>query len=881
MMPFAVLGLLLAAAALAVRFTAFSGDRIRSIRWRIRLRMHPGPGFASIAELWFRWSRHAAISHGRRARPGLRLRHRLRSRTTDYAVRLGRGQWFRRAYARMEDQVLVMAAQRTGKALALDTPVPVPGGWTTMGALQDGDLVFGADGQPCRVAQAWPVRHGRPCYEVTFSDGSVITADSDHLWLVHTFESRRSERRQKLYRHDTPGRSQQHKRKLPQVLSTADMASSVRIPYGYSNYSVCLGGPLFLPDADLPVPPYTLGAWLGDGTAKSSDITSVDPEIIKEIESEGETCIQSQAPYAERCPVYLVAGLRRRLRAIGVLQNKHIPASYLRASEAQRRALLAGLLDTDGSCDKSNNVEFYATNERLARDVRHLFATLGYKSRLRSKPARLNGKDCGTCWVVTASPAEPVFRLPRKLERHAPGRNTRKDLYITAIRSVDSVPVRCITVDSPDHLYLVGETCIPTHNSGIVADRILDHPGPVLATSTRADLYESTAGARALRGPVHVFNPQDVGGVPSSLAWDLLGPCKDLVMARRMASWLKVSDIGGDLSWFQQKGDVALMSFLWAAAVTGRTILDVYEWVQLHGHAVCLEILASHPGSSRQMFAVCKRMFEENRTSGSIRDTIDLTLSWAILPGLAAAVTPLPGEGFSAADFTTSCGTLYMIAGGDDDSPITPLFKALAQWVHFEAGMAGSKGPHKRLDPPLLMALDEVTQVCPVDLPVMLGDSAGKGVLIEAVCHSKSQLEQRWGKHGADTVWACSGTKVLLGAISDPDTLDAASKLCGNATTGDGKEPVVPPELLRMLPDWRALIIRMNLSPVVVKVRPAWRRLAYRLGRHPLPAPRLYPAGDLAAAWASLPLPEPPRTPASANGHGGKPGPLAKVGTDE
>ena len=116
--------------------------------------------------------------------------------------------------------------------------------------------------------------------------------------------------------------------------------------------------------------------------------------------------------------------------------------------------------------------------------------------------------------------------------------------------------------------------------------------------------------------------------------------------------------------------------------------------------------------------------------------------------------------------------------------PITPLFKALASWVHFEAGMAGSKGRHKRLDPPLLMALDEVTQVCPVDLPVMLSDSAGKGVLIEAVCHSKSQLEQRWGKHGADTVWACSGTKILLGAISDPDTLDAASKLCGTVSNG-------------------------------------------------------------------------------------------------
>jgi type IV secretion system protein VirD4 len=516
----------LLAAAAFVRCTVFSGDRIRRMRWRIRLRMHPGPGFATVAELWVRWSRHAAMSHGRRARPGLKFRHRLRARTTDYAVRLGRGQWFRRLYARMEDQVLIMAAQRTGK-------------------------------------------------------------------------------------------------------------------------------------------------------------------------------------------------------------------------------------------------------------------------------------------------------------------------------------------------------------SGIVADRILDHPGPVLATSTRADLYESTAGARALRGPVHVFNPQGVGGVPSTLKWNLLGPCKDLVMARRMASWLKVPGTAGDLRWFEAKGDVALAALLWAAAVTGRTILDVYEWVQLHGHQACLEILATHPGSSRQLFATCKRMFEENRTSGSIRDTIDLTLSWAILPGLAEAVTPAPGEGFRAAGLTGQAGTLYLIAAGDDDSPLTPVFRALASWCHYEAGLAGSLGRHRRLDPPLLMALDEVTTVCPVDLPVMLSDSAGKGVLITAVCHSTSQLEQRWGKDGAATVWATCGTKVLLGAISDPDTLEHASKLCGTTHHGDSREPVLPPELLRMLPDWRALVIRMNLHPVVVKVRPAWRRLPYRLGRHPLPVPAIsHPVPELPAqvldtaeaelaAWAELAT-----SPAAMNGHG-------------
>jgi hypothetical protein len=101
MMPLiAAAAAVLLAGALFVRFTVFSKDRTRSVRWRIRLRMHPGPGFASFAELWVRWSRHAAISHGRRARPGLRLRHRLRGHTTDYAVRLGRSQWHRRVYAR-------------------------------------------------------------------------------------------------------------------------------------------------------------------------------------------------------------------------------------------------------------------------------------------------------------------------------------------------------------------------------------------------------------------------------------------------------------------------------------------------------------------------------------------------------------------------------------------------------------------------------------------------------------------------------------------------------------------------------------------------------------------------------------------------------------
>jgi hypothetical protein len=130
----------------------------------------------------------------------------------------------------------------------------------------------------------------------------------------------------------------------------------------------------------------------------------------------------------------------------------------------------------------------------------------------------------------------------------------------------------------------------------------------------------------------------------------------------------------------------------------------------------------------------------------------------------------------------------------------------------------------------MLMALDEVTQICPVPLPLWMADSAGKGILIVAVCHGLAQLQARWDSAGAHAIWDTAGIKVVLGGVTDPDTLDSLSRLCGEVSlrsrtrtiSEDGRrgytityKPVriLPPELVRELPDWRALIIRGGTCP--------------------------------------------------------------------
>ncbi|MCW2571385.1 MAG: replicative helicase [Frankiales bacterium] len=419
--------------------------------------------------------------------------------------------------------VIIAARPGLGKALALDTPLPTPTGWTTMGDVTVGDQLLGADGRPTTVVAATDVMTERPCFELVFSDGTTVIADAEHQWWTSTRAERRA--------NGGPSGS---------VKTTAELAATVRCATADArvNHSVLVAAAMELPDADLLLPPYTLGAWLGDGHSAGARLTTMDPEIVMRIEAEGIDVVPESTPLLFRlglparpgpteracvvcgelflpatsqvrtcgrtcggrakvvsspvpaptcpdcggpsCGLQLCQSCRddhgtfpALLRKLGVANNTHIPANYLRASESQRRSLLAGLMDTDGTVAPDGNLQFAVTCERLARDARELILSLGYRCTITCKPVRGRTPASSTCFTLDFSTADEVFRLERKRllhkERCKGGANARQR-FIRSVTPVPSVPVRCVQVDNADHLYLATRSMIPTHNSTMGLD---------------------------------------------------------------------------------------------------------------------------------------------------------------------------------------------------------------------------------------------------------------------------------------------------------------------------------------------------------------------------------------------------------------------------
>jgi phage terminase large subunit-like protein len=348
------------------------------------------------------------------------------------------------------DGTLDLWAREHWKALSTDTPIlTVNEGWKNHIDLEPGDLVYGLDGLPVKVVANTGIMEGAQCRRINFHDGYLI-ASSEHEWLV----------RRKVRARVAGGYGDQRDTYYVDTIKTTD-----NLPVKDWNYLIPRTPILRTESQLLQLDPYVLGVWLGDGTAAKGEITSADPEIFESFRMAGFTCIESTTgPYG-----YRIGGLKGILKLMDLLGNKHIPYRYLVGSPAQRLALLQGLMDTDGSCNTRGTAEFTNTNESLVNGVYSLAASLGMQPHLNKFESKNTGRYKPTFQVsFQAYKSMPPFRLKRKLDRCKDGERINKGRYINSVDEIESCPVNCIQVDSPDGIYLAGYNLVPTHNSTIM-----------------------------------------------------------------------------------------------------------------------------------------------------------------------------------------------------------------------------------------------------------------------------------------------------------------------------------------------------------------------------------------------------------------------------
>jgi hypothetical protein len=350
---------------------------------------------------------------------------------------------------------------QVGLALPLDTPLPTPTGWTTMGEVKVGDQLFDEQGRPTTVTFKSEVHSDHDCFLIEFDDGTTQVADAEHRWFV------------KVNRHPFNAQSvwTSQGRPLKTEGYVHEGVVDTRFLFdhqGETTFYIPLAKPLQLPEASLPLDPYTLGAWLGDGNRYSATLTIGDQdyeEVRALLARRG-----VQLAYSSKIQYRMLSqfGILRRMGMIGTA--KRIPLEYQRASVAQRLELLRGLMDTDGSITDKGRASFHNTEAGLVSDVQDLLHGLGYKTRTRWRtPAGSGFGGKKPIAEVSFVPTEvPVFNLQRKASRQVP-RQARprytQNRTIVKVTPVETVQTQCLTVDTPSHLFLAGRAMVPTHNT--------------------------------------------------------------------------------------------------------------------------------------------------------------------------------------------------------------------------------------------------------------------------------------------------------------------------------------------------------------------------------------------------------------------------------
>ena len=339
------------------------------------------------------------------------------------------------------------------KGLPLDTEIPTLEGWSTMKDLKIGDTVFDKDGKQCKVVVKSEI-HNNPCYKIHFSKDISIIADEEHRWLI-SFSTHPSTK---------------YKGQLREVIMTTKELYEYLQYYNPKNQyqipKIYLNKELDLPEQNLPIDPYVLGLWLGDGTADNGRITQeLNAKSWEIIESKGFKLSKNSEHRDKKAETRTVYGLRVLLKDNHLLNNKHIPDIYQRSSRNQRINLIRGLMDADGFYDKIHKTFIMSTDYYWQADgLIKVLSSLGVRATLNKVNRPGYNTMSRVCYDVKfkTSKFNPFMCRNQEVECVEP----KISYYsIKNVEKIETVKTQCIQVDSPSHTYLCTRHMIVTHNT--------------------------------------------------------------------------------------------------------------------------------------------------------------------------------------------------------------------------------------------------------------------------------------------------------------------------------------------------------------------------------------------------------------------------------
>jgi type IV secretory pathway TraG/TraD family ATPase VirD4 len=344
---------------------------------------------------------------------------------------------------------------------------------------------------------------------------------------------------------------------------------------------------------------------------------------------------------------------------------------------------------------------------------------------------------------------------------------------------------------------------------------------------------------------VAVFDPQRLAeGVPAGLRWSPVRGCEDpltaMIRATGLASGTGLSAGGVEGGGFWEgKTRTALQALLHAAALDRRPPGELFRWtLDPTAAAEAVAILTANPRAAVGWADSLQAMIDSDpRTRDSIWQGVSLSLAALADPRVLDAVSPREGEDFDPAAFLRDRGTLYLLATGAGANNSAALVAAFIEDLVETARRLAARSPGARLDPPVLLALDEIGNLSPLpSLPTLMAEGGGSGLTTLPVLQSLAQARDKWGRDAAAAVWGASIVKIVLGGGSDRDDLQDLSTLIGerdeltdSTTIGDHgtrssqrsirRVPIMPPDTIRTLPQGTALVLLRSTRPIVTRMR--------------------------------------------------------------